>query len=77
MLQPYIESATALSDMYVFDGLWENNAKIFYAKMRRRNYVVSICACSKISFWSLKRSADHNFRLEFLILRSSCHLKPT
>ena len=48
-----------------------------YAKMRGRNYVVQTRACSKVSFGSLKRSADYNFRLEFLILPSSGRLKPT
>ena len=51
--------------------------KKLYAKMRGRNYVVQTCACSKISFGSLKQSADYNFRLEFLILPSSGWLKPT
>ena len=45
--------------------------------MRGLNYVVQTRACSKISFESLKRSADYNCRLEFLILPSSGHLKPT
>ena len=31
----------------------------------------------KVSFGSLKQSADNNFRLEFLILPSSDRLKPT
>ena len=31
----------------------------------------------KVSFGSLKQSADYNFRLEFLILPSSGRLKPT
>ena len=31
----------------------------------------------KVSFGSLKQSADYNFRLEFLILPSSGWLKPT
>ena len=57
--------------IYVFDCLWENNTKKLYAKMRGRKYVVQTCACSKVSFGSLKRSADYNFSLEFLILRSS------
>ena len=60
--------------MYVFDCLWENNTKKSYAKMRGRNYVVQARACSKISFGSLKRSTDYNFRLEFLILHSSGRL---
>ena len=46
-----------------------------YAKMRV--HVVQTRACSKISFGSLKRSADYNFRLEFLILPSLGRLKPT
>ena len=77
MLQPYIESATALSDMYVFNCLCENNTKKLYAKMLRGNYVVQACACLKISFGSLKRSADYNFCLEFLILPLSGRLKST
>ena len=44
--------------MYVFDCLWENNTKKFYAKMRGRNYVVQTRTCSKSSFGILKRSAD-------------------
>ena len=63
--------------MYVFDCLCENNTTKSYAKMRGRNYVVQTCACSKSSFGILKRSADYNFRLEFLILPSSGRLKPT
>ena len=46
--------------------LWENNTKKSYVKMRGKNYVVQTRACSKISFESLKRSADYKFRLEFL-----------
>ena len=45
--------------------------------MRGRNYVVQTRACSKISFESLKRSADYKFRLEFLIQPSSGRLKMT
>ena len=52
------------------------NTKKSYAKMRERKYVVQTRSCSKISFGSLKRSADYNFRLEFLILPSSGQLKP-
>ena len=63
--------------MNVFDCLWENNTKKLYAKMRGRNYVVQTRACSKISFGSLKRSADYNFRLEFVILPLSGRLKLT
>ena len=63
--------------MYVFNCLWENNTKKLYAKMRGRNYVVQTRACSKISFESLKRSADYRFRLEFLIQPSSGQLKTT
>ena len=37
--------------------------KIVCQKMRGRNYVVQTRACSKISFGSLKRSADYKFRL--------------
>ena len=44
---------------YVFDSLWENNFFKSYAKMRGWNYVVQTRACSKISFGSLKRSADY------------------
>ena len=45
--------------------------------MRSQNYVVRTRACSKFCFESLKRIADYNFRLEFLILPSSGWLKPT
>ena len=55
----------------------KNNTKKLYAKLRGWNYVVQTRACSKISFGSLKRSADYNFHLEFLILPSSGRLKPT
>ena len=55
------------SYIYIFDCLWENNTKKLYAKLRRWNYVVQTRACSIISFESLKRSADYNFCLEFLI----------
>ena len=48
-----------------------------YAKMRVRNYVVQTRACSKSSFGILKRSADSNFSVKFLILPSSGQLKPT
>ena len=63
--------------MYVFDCLWKNNTKKLYAKMRGRNYILQTRACSKIGFGSLKRSADYNFSLEFLILLSPGWLKPT
>ena len=63
--------------VYVFDCLWKNNTKKWYARMRRRIYVVQTSACSKISFGGLQRSADYNFRLEFLILPSSGQLNPT
>ena len=62
--------------VYVFDCLWDNTKKS-YAKMRGLHYVVQTRACSKISFGSLKQSADYNFRLEFLIVPSSSRLKPT
>ena len=64
-------------NMFVLDCLWENNTKKLYAKIRGRNYVVQTRACSKISFGSLKRSADYDFCLEFLILPSSGRFKKT
>ena len=51
--------------------------KKLYANMRGRNYVVQTRARSKMSFESLKRSADFKFRLEFLIQPSSGRLKTT
>ena len=55
----------------------ETIQKKSYAKMHGRNHVVQTRTCSKISFGSLKRSADYNFRLKFLILPSSGRLKPS
>ena len=51
--------------------------KKLYAKLHGRNNVVQTRACSKSSFGILKRSADYNFSLEFLILPSSGRLKLT
>ena len=45
--------------------------------MHGRNNIVQTRACSKISLGSLKRSADYNLRLEFLILLSSGQFKLT
>ena len=45
--------------------------------MRGQNYIVQTRACSKLSFESLKQSADYKFRLEFLIQPSSDRLKMT
>ena len=72
-----VQSRFRVIYMYVFDCLWENNTKKLYAKMRGWNYILQTRACSKMCFGSLKRSADYNFRLEFLILPSSGRLKPT
>ena len=78
---PYISLfhllVNGFSVIYIYVCLWEKNTKKSYAKMRGRNYAVQTRACSKISFGSLKQSADYNFRLEFLILPSSGQLKPT
>ena len=63
--------------MYVYDCLWETHKKNMYAKMRGQNYVGPNTRMLKVSFRSLKQSADYNFCLEFLIVPLSGRLKPT
>ena len=61
---------------FVYDCLWEahtkNGMQNAWAELRVPN-----TRMLKVSFGSLKQSADYNFRLEFLILLSEDRLKPT
>ena len=59
------------------DCLWETHTNNLYAIMRGQNYNSPNTRMLKVSFGSLKQSADYNFCLELLILPSSGWLKLT